>query len=228
VDHDAIDADAALNIDLSDKLPVENVQGRIELPVDAKNPFHMGRAYYQVIARGTAVAIGFPTRTHLNEEKDAFTYEGEHVVVSNAGEVMTAYYLYYISGYPSSAAFSLLFRDGYPLDGETIGGFLAPPTILQPSDTSVSTSMSEPISWIVEDPDVESSSLAILAGQNVVWFVNVKEGSSARIPKLPSTANPISFFGMGKLSAVVMHLADCDDLFRCDRRVDSTPIPLKL
>jgi len=202
-----------VDIDLADKLTPVEVDGTFVLPSDPTSVLRTEAwAYYQVMTRDTAAALGWPTRTYLAPGGDAFTFVGQHVVVPNAGDVITAYSLNFDGG------ISLIFKDGYPEDGAIIDGFMAPPTIITVPPPGADPA-SRTIEWSTSEQDVDFASIIILSNDDPVWTIHVKPDlTTIEVPELPSTVNPGEVLKSVEFSGTLTLFADCHER-GCDRSV---------
>jgi len=222
VEHAAITGPTTVDVDLADQLTPVAVAGTMVLPTDPASALRTdGWAYYQVQTWDTGAYLGFVTRTHLAASEDEFTYVGEHVVVPDAGDVVTVYYVGFGDG-----GITVIREAGYPEDGATIQGFLEPPNITRPANPGVGVPLTDPIELATPDSDVEVVTLGILKQGAPRWILSAKAGATTfEVPALPSTANPAEVLGGGVLEGVIYLQADCDEL-ECARYVGSEPFRL--
>ena len=229
VGNNGVTTPATLDIDFANKISeVHQVHGTIELPTNPDSVLITSSSYAYLMVNRGAANIGFVTKTFLNGDETAFTYDAEYVALDGPEPAYTDYMFY---AYPTASTnvLSVVRRPGYPEDGIVVSDFLDPPTMTKPSDPSIAAPLLSRIEWTSAAVNADAQVQVVLASTSGRWTVVLRPGStSMELPAPPSGVDVATFFGSNIQGMVVLLSAKDPNVLNDMRIAQGIPFRLSL
>jgi len=188
-DHVAINgptADYDLDFEMWEVTP-QTADASIMLPTRADSPLRDGWPNVWVMSTQSTLWSMTGWAESVDISADGNHFDLSYIWVEPA--LLEGAYTYHIVQHPTSGEYSFSIRRGYPQAGAIDPPLLDTPRWTTPADPMVPHAITEPLVWEWFD-DVEVSSLAVLRGDTIVWYVVA--GENATTATLPAPPNNIA------------------------------------
>jgi hypothetical protein len=195
LEHAAVTAATAVDLDLAPSATIKQVSGTMVLPTRAESRLRthgQGHVYVQPWETMSGAGLGILSKSLVSADGTRIEYTIDWIEPASVQRPITQYTLFPPG---TSSESSFVIRGGYPMGGELDATFIDIPEITAAPDPTAGQDLHGEIAWQVFDPDVWMRCF-VNRGLNVAWMVVAPPTeTSLRIPRGPSSLDEAALLG---------------------------------